>query len=130
MTDDILTPQLACFSTEIIMNSSIIRFLAVALSLFVAQAVTQIGNDSHLRGRGQTQSLESFLRIENGSHLRGNNHAPMASVIQIENYSHLRGGSRLPTSISPQSHNSSPHIRMRDTNSTIGTNSRLRRTEL
>jgi hypothetical protein len=143
---DTLTPQLAFFSTGIMMNSSIISFLAIALSFFVAQAVTQTGNDSHLRGRSQTPSLASILQIENDSHLRGNDRAPtsiMASVIQIENYSHLRGGSQRggsqsPTLVSPQIHNSSPNLRIRDTNTStipafdLATNSRLRlrRTEL
>jgi hypothetical protein len=143
---DMLTPQLLAFyhfSAEIIMNSSV-RLLAVALSFFVAQqsATHQIGSDSQLRGlSGETPSLASILQIESDSHLRGNNdHAPtpimLAPIIQIENYSHLRGGSQSSTLVSPQSHNSSPHLRSRDTNTTTGpafdldTRSRLRRTEL
>jgi hypothetical protein len=151
-------PTQTTFSLPIMMNSSTVRFLAVALSFFVAQAVTQIGNDSHLRSRSQTPSLASIPQIDNDSNLRGNDHAPttMASVMQIENFSHLRGGSQSSTSVSPQSHvdksmgtsmwaelgarlvahrgNSSPRLRIRDTNTTTGpalylaTNSRLRRT--
>jgi hypothetical protein len=142
-----LTPQLLAFffSTEIMMNSSVVlRLLAMTLSLFLAQAVTQIGNDSVLlRGRSETPPLASILHIENDSHLRGssNHHAPTtitASVIQIENDSHLRGGSQSPTLVSPQSHDSSPHLRTSDSNTTTGSafnlvttqSRRLRRTEL
>ena len=69
------------------MHSSIVRISTIALSFFVAQAaVTQIGDYSHLRGQIQTPSRSPILRIQNDSHLQGNNHAPtmMPSVIQIE----------------------------------------------